>query len=208
MQTTRTVVGMIALTVWTAAVALGQDRAGDEPQEGGRNTEPAKPSASAAIGKPAPVFELKDSTGKTFKLADHKDNVVVLEWYSHACPVCKAAMPKMKELNKTYSGKGVIWVGIDSSAAHNAEGVEKARKDNSVDYPILLDAEGTVGHAYGAQTTPHMFIINKGTLVYAGAHDDKKGRNYVAESLDALLAGKAVPLAETKPYGCSVKYKK
>jgi hypothetical protein len=65
-----------------------------------------------------------------------------------------------------------------------------------------------VGHLYGAKTTPHIFIIDKGKLVYMGAIDDKKDRSYVQEALDAVLASKDVPLAVTTPYGCSVKYKK
>ena len=87
---------------------------------------------------------------------------------------------------------------------------------NGIAYPILMDTDGKVGHLYGAKTTPHMYIINKGELVYMGGHDNAPNgkpaegetlRNYVNESLDALLAGKPVPVAKTKNYGCSVKYR-
>jgi hypothetical protein len=88
--------------------------------------------------------------------------------------------------------------------------------DKSLPYTILLDADGAIGHAYGAKTTPHMFVINKGVLIYAGALDnDAAGnkptsevRNYVAEALDAALAGKPVAVAQTQSYGCNVKYGK
>ena len=74
---------------------------------------------------------------------------------------------------------------------------------------------GKVGKALGAKTTPHIFVINKGKLAYAGAlHDDQFGkkpesevRTYVDDALNAVLAGKDVPLAETTPWGCGVKYK-
>ena len=78
-----------------------------------------------------------------------------------------------------------------------------------------MDAKGEIGRAYGAKVTPHMFVVDpKGTVIYAGAIDDdprgSKGEaavNHVAVALDSLLAGKSVEVAETKPYGCSVKYK-
>lgn len=170
-----------------------------------------KPEAKAKVGEPAPLFELTSADGKTFKLADLQDKVVVLEWCSKDCPFShmesgREALPKMKTTASKYAEKGVVWLGIDSTSFHNASDVAEFSKEKEIPYPILMDTDGKVGHAYGARTTPHIFIINKGKLVYAGAHDDKGERNYIAESLDAVLAGKDVPVAETKSYGCSVKY--
>jgi peroxiredoxin len=89
------------------------------------------------------------------------------------------------------------------------------RTEQGFSYPVLDDHAGTIGTAYGAKTTPHMFVIDrKGTVVYEGAIDDDAAganettaRNYVAEALADVTAGKPVHVAETKPYGCSVKYK-
>ena len=81
------------------------------------------------------------------------------------------------------------------------------------DYPVLLDADGKVGQLYGAKTTPHMYVIDPaGTLRYIVAIDDdpwgeKAKTNYVRNAVTEGLAGKAIKIGETKPYGCSVKYK-
>jgi hypothetical protein len=81
---------------------------------------------------------------------------------------------------------------------------------------VILDPKGDLGRLYGAQTTPHMYVINgEGSLAYMGGIDEqpsanqatvKTARNYVREALDAIAAGKPVPVASTRPYGCSVKY--
>lgn len=169
-------------------------------------------SKGPEIGKPAPDFTLKNFDGKVYKLADLKDKVVVLEWYNIGCPVCKAYTERMKEWSEAYAKKGVVWLAIDSTNyGDNAKNAEYA-KAHKLAYPILDDFNGKVGLAYAAKTTPHMYVINKGVLVYNGAIDDTKGRgetkkNYVAEALDNILAGKPVAVATTKPFGCSVKYK-
>jgi peroxiredoxin len=184
-----------------ATVALAQEAGGGKE---------AKPQG-AEIGKDAPAFELKSADGKTVKLSDYKDKVVVLEWLSKDCPVSnheKGCGKKMKALAEKYQTKGVVWLGLDSSANRKADEVVTYISEHQIPYPILLDPDGKVGHAYGARTTPHMFIINKGKLVYSGAHDDKKARDYVSESLDAILGGKDVPSPKTESYGCSIKYAK
>lgn len=187
----------VALCVLFAGAALAQD---------------SHTAEKAALGKPAPAFELPGADGKTVKLSDYADKIVVLEWISHDCPASKAALPTMQKTAARYADKGVVWLAIDSTNYHDAAGNAEYIKAKKIEYPILLDADGAVGRSYGAERTPHMFVINKGKLAYMGAIDDgsfgKAGdRNYVAEAIDALLAGKDVPLAQTKPYGCSVKYK-
>jgi len=180
--------------------------------------------AAATPGKPAPAFTLTDIHGKEHSLASFKGKHVVLEWVNHGCPfVVKFYKPgKMQELQKKYTDKGVIWLTICSSAAgkqgyYTAEQWrEEAKKHKYNATGILLDADGKVGKAYGAKTTPHMFIINpEGTLIYNGAIDSirsanpadiEKADNYVVQVLDAVLAGKEAPISTTQPYGCSVKY--
>jgi peroxiredoxin len=174
--------------------------------------------AHAEIGKPAPDFALKDIHGKEYKLADLKGNVVVLEWINHECPVtnryCKAGV--MKNTLARFKGKPVVWLAVDSShfSQQKIEAIRKWVGQNEVNYPLLLDAPGTVGHAYGAKTTPHMFVIDqKGILAYQGAPDDDaygnkgKKRNYVEQAVTALLNGSTVAKAVTKSFGCPVKYK-
>lgn len=164
---------------------------------------------SGQVGSSASDFTLKDSYGKEFRLADYKDRVVVLEWVNQDCPVSKGKHTKkvMQDTYAKYVDK-VVWLGIDTTAGRQAEGNRVYAAKMGIAYPVLLDADGKVGRSYGARTTPHMFVIAKGKLVYAGAIDDGKdgGQNYIAAALDEVLAGKPVSKAKTEPYGCKVKY--
>lgn len=172
------------------------------------------------VGDRAPQFTLADSAGNEVSLADFKGKVVVLEWVNPDCPFVKRHYKEgsMKNLSTAYDeSMGVVWLTINSTnymdSSDNAAFVQK----EGITWPVLVDQDGTVGHAYGAATTPHMFIIGKdGTVVYDGAiDDDPRGNmeagartNYVSDALNDLAAGKAVSTPETKPYGCSVKYAK
>jgi peroxiredoxin len=180
--------------------------------------------AEVQVGKPAPDFALTDTNGKIHHLADYKGKYVVLEWYQPDCPFVRKhyRSGNMQALQKEFLAKGVVWLSIDSSAAgqegnYPADQLNQiASKDGSSRTALLLDADGKVGHLFGAKTTPDMYIINpQGTLVYQGAIDDrpstelndvKTAKNYVRTALDAVMAGQTVALTSTRPYGCSVKY--
>ena len=172
----------------------------------------------------APEFTLTDTNGTEHSLSDFKGKIVVLEWFNHGCPFVKKhySQGNMQALQKKYTGKDVVWLSIISSApgkqghASAADHNKMAADKGTAATAILMDEDGKVGKAYAAKTTPHLFIIDaSGELVYQGAIDDKRStnpadiassKNYVAEALDALLAGNAPPVAKTNPYGCSVKY--
>lgn len=186
------------------ALALPRLVADDTKPPGDKSDKPeAAAPAKAEIGKPAPDFTLKSYDGKEHKLADLKDKVVVLEWFSKDCPACKQYLPKIKEMEKKYREKGVVWFAMDSTNYHNDEENAKAAKSMKIAYPILSDFDGKTGKAYGAKTTPHVFIVNKGTLVYAGGLLEPKGkkRAHVELALDEILAGKKVSVDTTKPFG-------
>ena len=174
-------------------------------------------AAVAAIGQPAPLFELKDQNGNTVQLNQFADKVVVLEWFNNECPfvVKQYKNGDMNKLAARYKEKGVIWLAVNSTKSHDVVHNKKVAGEWTMDRPILDDHLGTVGHTYEAKTTPHMFVINKGTLAYAGAIDSirsadpddiSKAENYVAKALDEILAGKPVSTPETQSYGCGVKY--
>lgn len=181
--------------------------------------DPPTATTGAEIGKPAPAFELKDTEGKTHKLADYKGKIVVIEWMNHECPVCKrhAEAKTASTTLKKFEGKPVVWLGIDSShfCETKLDSIKKFNAEKALPFPTLLDAPGKIGKAYGAKTTPHVFVIDQtGNLAYQGAIDNKpdgEGRgetkNYVEEAVNALLSGSAVPTPITKSYGCGVKYK-
>ncbi len=181
-------------------------------------------SLAAEVGAAAPAFALKDLDGKTVSLADFQGKTVVLEWFNPECPFVKASHTKgsLVDLAQQQRKAGVVWLSINSGApGKQGVGVEKNRagaKALGVDNPILLDESGAVGHAYGATNTPHLFIIDaKGTLVYRGAPDNspdgEKGApeggtlvRYAEAALADVAAGRPVKTAQTKAYGCSVKY--
>jgi len=178
--------------------------------------------AKAEVGKQAPDFTLVDTEGNEHTLSDYtKDGkIVVLEWFNSGCPYVVRHHSKydtMKDTSSEYADDGVVWLAINSGApgkqGHGKD--EWAIEEWGIEYPILIDESGKVGRMYGAVTTPHMFIIHKdGTLVYAGGIDNDRRDampeeskiNYVAQALDEILAGEDVSEAETRPYGCSVKY--
>jgi peroxiredoxin len=174
--------------------------------------------AAATTGQAAPEFTAKDQDGREVDLAKLRGKVVVLEWTNPDCPFVQRhyRAKTMSTLADRFSGKDVVWLAVNSTNYMDAAKDRAWRSEQGFSYPILDDSAGTVGGAYGAKTTPHMFVIDKtGRVVYQGAIDDDaaggneaSARNYVAEALDDVTTGKPVRVAETKPYGCSVKYKK
>jgi peroxiredoxin len=180
--------------------------------------------AAPQIGQSAPEFTLTDSNGQSHNLSDFKGKFVVLEWLNHGCPFVQKHYDggNMQGLQKEYTGKDVVWLSIASSApgkqGHmSPEETNKAKEEKgSAATAILIDEDGTVGKLYDAKVTPELFVINpEGTLIYAGAIDDKKSvdaadvagaRNYVKQALDEAMAGNPVSTPQTEAYGCGVKY--
>ncbi len=180
--------------------------------------------AAIEIGKPAPDFTGTDSNGKSHKLSDYKGKIVVLEWTNPLCPfvVKHYDSGNMQKLQEEFTGKDVVWLSINSSAAgkegnQNGEDANKYMNEKGAKSTArILDPSGEIGKLYDAKTTPHMFVIDKdGNVAYKGAIDDNESakqetiptaKNYVKAALDSLMEGKPVETAQTKPYGCSVKY--
>lgn len=181
-------------------------------------TNPSLAGDGVTVGDRAPAFTLSDTAGNQVSLSDYSGKVVVLEWLNPDCPFVQRhyKVGTMKDLATKYHAQGVVWLTINSTNYMDAAANAKFRAANDLPYPILVDQSGEVGHFYGAMTTPHMYVIDGGgRLVYIGAIDDDPrgnkggpGTNYVSAALDEVLAGTAVGTPETKPYGCSVKYKK
>ena len=184
----------------------------------------AYPGAQTKIGAPAPAFSLTDSNGKTVSLADFKGKTVVLEWTNHDCPYVRKHYggDNMQMLQKKWTAQGVVWLTLISSAP-GTEGYVTGEEANALTAQraaapshVLLDPTGDVGRAYGAQTTPHMYVIKgDGTLAYMGGLDDKPttrledlktAKNFVDAALTELAQGKPVSRTTARPYGCSVKY--
>lgn len=180
--------------------------------------------AAPVVGQPAPAFTAVDSNGKKHSLSDFRGKTVVLEWTNEDCPFVKKFYDsgEMQRLQREATGQGVVWLTVNSGApgkqghVTGAEANAKMKRSSFASTAYLLDADGTVGRAYAARTTPHMFVIDpKGTLVFAGGIDSipsanpadiAKADNYVRLALADVKAGKPVGTATSRPYGCSVKY--
>jgi hypothetical protein len=187
-------------------------------------TLPQAASATPDVGKPAPAFSGTDSRGKTISLGDFRGKTVVLEWTNHDCPYVRKhySADNMQILQRDAAKDGIVWLQIISSApgleghvaGDRAEALNAERK--AAPSGIVLDPKGTIGRQYAARHTPTMVVIDpKGALAYYGAIDDntnwhpdsiKGAKNHVRAALADLKSGRAVSIAKTRAYGCSVKY--
>ena len=180
----------------------------------------ASPAAAAAVGETAPAFGLQGLDGEEHALADYAGKVVVLEWVNPNCPFSDRHAREKTMASLAAEHRDAVWLGINSTSPEHRDYLEPAEHQawatkNGIRYEILYDPTGEVGHAYGASTTPHLFIVDEnGKIAYDGAiDDDPPGRkpqaereNYVDGGLTAHAGGGAIDPASTKPYGCSVKY--
>ena len=178
-------------------------------------------SSGVESGKPAPDFTFTDLAGKTQKLSDFRGKVVVMEWLNPACPyvVRHYRSGNMQSTQTVAAADGAVWLQVNSTAMGDLDpekSVEWQKKQGVVATAYIRDQSGKLGRLFGAQTTPHCFVIGRdGTLAYQGAIDDQSqatqantpaSHNYVKAALAALKAGQAVEKATTQPYGCGVKY--
>lgn len=210
---------LVLLAALSLVMTLPQAKA-----DSGAVDKPETSKPAAVVGDAAPDFTGTDTQGKTRTLSGYLGKTVVLEWTNHECPFVRKHYDTgaMQALQKEATDKGVIWLTIVSSAAGKQgfttpeEASAVIKKEKSRETARILDSKGAIGHLYGAETTPHMYIIDSsGTLVYAGGIDDqpsvshatiKTAHNYVKEALDDIAAGRAVRTPNTRSYGCGVKY--
>jgi hypothetical protein len=182
------------------------------------------PALAITPGTTAPNFKGTDSTGAQHTLSQYRGKFVVLEWANQGCPYDQKhyLSGNMESLQRQWTAKGVVWLSVISSAPGQqghvtpAEENDYLKKMRATPTAAILDPTSTIARLYEAKTTPHMFVIDPtGKLIYQGAIDDKPttdqndvktAHNYLNEALTAAMAGKSVPTASTRPYGCSVKY--
>ncbi|MFW6133240.1 MAG: redoxin domain-containing protein [Planctomycetota bacterium] len=166
----------------------------------------------------APTFTLTDQAGEEHTLKDYRGKLVVLEWFNPDCPFIKrhhAKRDTMADLYRKYADEGVVWLAVNSTHYMDRDTTRDWHAKWDMPFDVLIDRDGTVGRKYQARTTPHMFVINRaGEIVYSGAiDDDPRGAaedptNYVDKVLADLTSGRPVDQADTRAYGCSVKYAK
>ncbi|MET4699451.1 peroxiredoxin [Constrictibacter sp. MBR-5] len=181
-------------------------------------------AGTAAVGEPAPDFQAVDTNGKPVKLSDYRGKTVVLEWTNHECPFVRKHYnaDNMQGLQKTTTGDGAVWLTIVSSAEGEQGYVTPVEANKIIDEEKaaptakILDPKGDIGRAYGAQVTPHMYVVDaQGNLAYAGAIDDKPStkvadvktaRPYLKEAYTAVTKGETPDPSLTRAYGCTIKY--
>jgi peroxiredoxin len=179
---------------------------------------------SVSVGQPAPDFKVKDTSGKEHSLSAYKGKFVVLEWVNPGCPFVQKHYDtsNMQSTQKAAEAKGAVWLTVSSTAPDAGDYKKPAelaawlKEKGASPTATLMDEDGKIGKAYGARTTPHMYVINpEGKLVYAGAIDSKAtarkddiktATNYVTAALGEAMAGKPVSKSTSEPYGCSIKY--
>lgn len=173
--------------------------------------------AELTVGQSVPDFKLRDLDGREVSLSSLRGKTVVLEWINPNCPFSRGHSEKKTMSSTAAKHPEVVWLGINSTNASHGDFLaaaehKKFNAEHGISYPVLYDSSGEVGRAYGAATTPHMFVVDaEGKLAYVGAIDDaarfgKASVNYVDSALSALEAGRKPEPASTKSYGCSVKY--
>ena len=206
---------------WLTAVAAGLLVAASAAWAAPRGRE------TLEIGAAAPAFELPGVDGKTHRLADFADaKVLVVVFTCNHCPTAQAYEERLIKLHADYKDKGVALVAISpndplavrldelgyTDVGDGLEGMKVRAKQRGFTFPYLYDGETQkTSAAYGVLATPHVFIFDAGRkLRYVGRVDDSevgKVRSHDARgAIDALLAGRPVPVETTRVFGCSTKW--
>lgn len=192
-----------------------------------RGRPPEEPR-TLKIGEPAPDFNLPSVDGRNYKLADFAQaDILVVVFTCNHCPTAQAYEDRIKKLTTDYKGKGVAVVAISpndpqavrldelgyTDVSDSFEEMKIRAKDKVFNFPYLYDGDTQkVARAYGPVATPHVFIFDKQRILrYVGRVDDSEKPDKVKShdarnAIDALLAGKEVPVEKTKPFGCSIKW--
>jgi peroxiredoxin len=170
--------------------------------------------ADVAPGDKAPeVKGLKGTDGKEYNLSDMKTaKAVVIAFTCNNCPVAVAYEDRFNEFAKKYKEKGVQFIAVNANkATEDLEDMKKRAEEKGFAFPYVYDATGNSASDFGARVTPHLFVLDgQGTVQYVGAFDDKQNdpsKHYVADAVDAILAGKKPETTQTKPIGCGIRNK-
>jgi peroxiredoxin len=171
---------------------------------------------TVAIGQVAPSFELPDTAGRLVS-SDGAPATVVVFTCNH-CPYALAWHERIMAAARDYAGRGVRFLAVNSNDAEryprdSLEAMRRRVAEEDWPLPYLHDESQEVARAYGAKTTPDVFVLDsERRLRYRGAPDsayDDPGENaaWLRQALDAVLADGAPDPAETRPVGCSIKWK-
>jgi len=166
--------------------------------------------AAVRTGDAGPDYKAKGVDGKEYSLAASKDaKVTVLCFTCNICPVAVAYEDRFIEFSKKYKAKGVSFVAINVNSSEDLSAMKQRAEEKGFPFPYVYDESGNSARAYGARVTPHLFVLDsKGKVVYQGAFDDDQDspkKHFVADAVEAALAGKAPAVTETKAFGCGIR---
>jgi peroxiredoxin len=160
-----------------------------------------------SAGDPAPLFQLPDLKGKPHSLKEMLGRILVLTFWSAECDWCERVDRELLTTLETWNELASVW-WIAANANESRQLIRRVAAQRHLPM-LLLDRRQKVADLYGAQTTPHFFVIDRlGTLAYQGAWDDVTFRQraptrvYVPRVIEALLENRLPPVTETPPYGC------
>jgi thiol-disulfide isomerase/thioredoxin len=221
---------MIPVAALCGVIALplfAQDKKKDEKPTDKPAVEAPKKNEPLKVG--ATVDEkltVRDIDGKEMTFKDLRGKVVFIHFWSTMCPFEKNADPKTVALAEAYKGKDVVILAInsnnnelgappakDAKPAESYTDIRKHLEEKKMSFPVYADQGNKIADLFGAQHTPHCYVINqKGVLVYAGGLDNdpqnekgKEAKQYVKDAIDQTLAGKEVTTKTTEAYGCGIK---
>ncbi len=160
-------------------------------------------------GRPTPDFTLPDLNGREHRLQDYRGRIVILNFWSAECPWSARADESLLARVEDW-GDRVALLPIASNFNEPLALLRRVSRERGL--PLVLhDAEGRVASLYGAQTTPHLFVMDpQGVLRYQGALDDVTFRKrepevpFLIQAVEAVLAGREPDPLETQPYGCTL----
>lgn len=165
----------------------------------------------AQLDQPAPLFELRDLEGRLYRLQDYRGRIVVVNFWSAECPISEDYDAYFNEFVDRYAPQGVVLLAVDSNTYEDERILREALSQRTLKFPVLRDPGNKVADLYGAETTPHVFVVDqKGILRYRGHVDDRSWRqkhpttNYLELVVKALLAGESPPVRERPPFGCTI----
>jgi peroxiredoxin len=174
----------------------------------------AQPVQIADVGLKIENFQLVDIAGTGRSLQSYSGKIVVLVFWSYKCPVSLAYRDRMEELQNKYGGKGVAVLGVSPGSNESAAEIRANMSNLNIRIPVLLDSEEILAEKLGATHTPSVFILDGNAILrYKGSMDnnkrpgDKARIAYADDAIDAILAGHAVPVPETRAFGCSIRRK-
>jgi thiol-disulfide isomerase/thioredoxin len=162
------------------------------------------------LGSKVTGFAVQDLSGAPVSFGS-LGAVTVVTFISTQCPVSNTYNDRMSAVYKTYSAKGVKFVFVNANRNESTNEVAEHAKSVGFPFTVYKDPNNELADRFDAQVTPESYVLDSaGMLVYRGQVDDNRNQARVHQqslsiALDAVLAGKPVPVAETKAFGCSIK---